>query len=431
MPSSIAVLHSSCSSTISGNIESLPTQTFKFPKLAGKTWMSKTGKEIQDSGDNFVRNSETFTSQGIEEDYFEAILQRKFATGFTSESFSCDITLMPEFPVDEHNNDNPSFTEVESSNILEDSISYDLSRQEIHPCKDNILLFPSLPKAKDGIVGNYLLSMTSCTILIPFQDNMYLNASRLESTIPVVQNKLALSVQSSPNTFAFNFVKTAMKDASPDTNNRTNNDQSITSSSYIVHLNTTFDFSEALHQLDTVQKYIKTENTQKIRKVMNEKVTKDWLQENSLWLIDWRQLLFKYYSGISKKDDKSFSNNSNPIYHLLSQAKEEEMKSLNAALAAFLILGLLLLTLCVHTSLKIGQQSIRKKNVSPTVHETTAETCHVLDKIRKRALSIKKIISKNGIEFLMHVKFYSNKCLHTFLLNFIYYIVAELYFRNI
>ena len=74
------------------------------------------GKEIQDSGDNFGRNRETFTSQRIEEGYFEGILQRKFATGFTSESFSCDITLMPEFPVDEHNNDNPSFTEVESSN---------------------------------------------------------------------------------------------------------------------------------------------------------------------------------------------------------------------------------------------------------------------------------------------------------------------------
>ena len=124
---------------------------------------------------------------------------------------------MPELTVDEHNNENLSFTEAESSNKVEDAISYDLFRQEIHTCKDNILLFPSLPKAKDGIVGNYLLNTTSFTILVSFQDNMYFNASRLETTIPVVQNKLALSVQSSPNNFAFDFVKTAMKDSSPDT----------------------------------------------------------------------------------------------------------------------------------------------------------------------------------------------------------------------
>jgi len=51
-----------------------------------------------------------FTIHRIEEDYFEVILHRKFVTDFTNENFRVDITLMPEFPIDGHNNDNSPFS---------------------------------------------------------------------------------------------------------------------------------------------------------------------------------------------------------------------------------------------------------------------------------------------------------------------------------
>ena len=261
----------------------------------------------------------------------------------------CDITVIPEIPVDTHI---PTMHEdsVSGSIPLERaSLSrraqpdIRMKQQALNPCgMDNVLLLRDLPPAADP--ASYLLSLTSCETVL----------THVETPDGVIDmDPVTVSVHASPSTFSFAFDSITSSVQSLDRDNVVVNPRSASA-----ELNVNFDFTMALDHLEAVW----SEDTEDLALKQNAIGTKENPSRDGPLVEE----IGEHFSPLKERPDAALraTDHHDELLSVLRELAEKEARDLDWMLAALALIFILLLALYVRTVLPLiraNKASVKRK----------------------------------------------------------------------
>lgn len=277
---------------------------------------------------------------------------------------TCDITVLPEIPVDSHISVNDKDVTRHDDSLLS-APHIRLERQALHPCgMDNVLLLRDLPAAAHP--ASYLLSLSSCTMVVSQVDTNTNGAVLLELNVP-----LTMSIPAMPSTFSFAFQQSSSSSTSQQSNGIVVNPTSASAELQVV-----FDLTTAYTSLEEQvlkEKYndLTTTTTTTSSESVDEKVDATVQETNVIsptlpleepCLADTKQ------QPIVMRDTP---HHDEQLLHVIRELAEKEAQHLDYMLVGLGLVFILLLVHYARTVLPLVRAKKKQRNLRSVASATT------------------------------------------------------------